>query len=417
MEGDRGRQRDTEHQSRAPHLSQEPPPEPAGCHLRHGVAATCERSGHPASPLARGHPRGTRPGRRLGLRRTRRPLAPERARDPRFARCSALLGRRACALARTREVDHYGLPRRPARLARARRAARARRDGHAHDRRFCIGCRYARALAGDRARHALSLAESHFRPAGRRDRRHGPPCPTSSRTGPPPSRPSPPPRPERTVAALAVGRRCLRWAAAVPICPRRLARRDLAAPDRVRPRPDRRVQFGPGAHHHRHRPGRRLRARRLPPHRLRRAARPPAPRRERPRDPRRGPRHDRPSRPEGELTMFGLDTWLAGFSDGTTLLVVALVAVVLGLRHATDPDHLAAVTTLIAGTEERASRAAARLGLAWGLGHATSLFAFGVPVVLFKAYLPTPVEQAAETSVGLLIVGLAIWLLVRWQRG
>ena len=62
--------------------------------------------------------------------------------------------------------------------------------------------------------------------------------------------------------------------------------------------------------------------------------------------------------------MFGLDTWLAGFSDGTTLLVVALVAVVLGLRHATDPDHLAAVTTLIAGTEERASRAAARLGLA-----------------------------------------------------
>ena len=115
--------------------------------------------------------------------------------------------------------------------------------------------------------------------------------------------------------------------------------------------------------------------------------------------------------------MFGLDTWLAGFSDGTTLLVVALVAVVLGLRHATDPDHLAAVTTLIAGTEERASRAAARLGLAWGLGHATSLFAFGVPVVLFKAYLPERVQQGAETAVGVLIAGLAVWLLVRWRRG
>jgi High-affinity nickel-transport protein len=115
--------------------------------------------------------------------------------------------------------------------------------------------------------------------------------------------------------------------------------------------------------------------------------------------------------------MFGLDNWVAGFSDGTTLLVVALVAVLLGLRHATDPDHLAAVTTLIAGTEERATKAAARLGLSWGLGHATSLFLFGVPIVLFKAYLPKPVEQAAETVVGLLIVGLAIWLLVRWRRG
>jgi ABC-type nickel/cobalt efflux system permease component RcnA len=115
--------------------------------------------------------------------------------------------------------------------------------------------------------------------------------------------------------------------------------------------------------------------------------------------------------------MFGLDSWVAGFSDGTTLLVIALVAIVLGLRHAADPDHLAAVTTLIAGAEERATRAAAQLGAAWGLGHATSLFAFGVPIVLFKAYLPERVEQGVETAVGVLIVGLAVWLLVRWRRG
>ena len=115
--------------------------------------------------------------------------------------------------------------------------------------------------------------------------------------------------------------------------------------------------------------------------------------------------------------MFGLDDWIAGFSDGTTLLVVALVALVLGLRHATDPDHLAAVTTLIAGAEERATRAAARLGAAWGLGHATSLFAFGVPIVMFNVYLPRDVQQGAEASVGLLIVALAVWLLVRWRRG
>jgi high-affinity nickel permease len=94
-----------------------------------------------------------------------------------------------------------------------------------------------------------------------------------------------------------------------------------------------------------------------------------------------------------------------------------LVAVLLGLRHATDPDHLAAVTTLIASGQERSARAARRLGLAWGLGHATTLFAFGLPIVLFEAALPDRAQQGAETFVGLMIVGLAIWLLVRWRRG
>jgi high-affinity nickel permease len=115
--------------------------------------------------------------------------------------------------------------------------------------------------------------------------------------------------------------------------------------------------------------------------------------------------------------MFGLDNWIASFSDGTTLVVVAAVALVLGLRHATDPDHLAAVSTLIAGTRERATGAAARLGLSWGLGHALSLFAFGLPIVLFKAYLPEAVQQGAELTVGVVIAALAVWLLVRWHRG
>lgn len=115
--------------------------------------------------------------------------------------------------------------------------------------------------------------------------------------------------------------------------------------------------------------------------------------------------------------MFGLDDRIASFSDGTTLLVVIAVAIVLGLRHASDPDHLAAVTTLIASGRERAARRAGMLGLAWGLGHATSLFLLGVPVVLYRAYLPAGVQHAAETLVGLIVVALAAWLLVRWRRG
>jgi len=115
--------------------------------------------------------------------------------------------------------------------------------------------------------------------------------------------------------------------------------------------------------------------------------------------------------------VFGLDERIASLSDGTTLLVVVAVAIVLGLRHASDPDHLAAVTTLIATKRDRAVRRAGALGLAWGLGHATSLFVFGLPIVLYRTYLPKSVQSGAETGVGVLIVVLAIWLLVRWRRG
>jgi ABC-type nickel/cobalt efflux system permease component RcnA len=114
--------------------------------------------------------------------------------------------------------------------------------------------------------------------------------------------------------------------------------------------------------------------------------------------------------------MFGLDGQLASLSDGATLLAVLAVSVLLGLRHATDPDHLAAVTTLLASTERRA-RDAAALGVAWGTGHALTLFTLGVPIVLYRAYLPDALERGAETAIGFLIAGLAVWLLVRWRRG
>jgi high-affinity nickel permease len=115
--------------------------------------------------------------------------------------------------------------------------------------------------------------------------------------------------------------------------------------------------------------------------------------------------------------MFGLDDRIASLSDGTSLLLVVIVAIILGLRHASDPDHLAAVTTLLASRRDGRARRAGRLGLSWGLGHASSLFALGLPIVLFKAYLPGRVQEAAETAIGFVIVALAVWLLVRWRRG
>src|SRR3954453_2184697 len=115
--------------------------------------------------------------------------------------------------------------------------------------------------------------------------------------------------------------------------------------------------------------------------------------------------------------MFGLDDKIASLGTGEAFVIVAAVAILLGLRHATDPDHLTAVTTLIAGDAAHDHRKARSLGFVWGLGHATTLFAFGVPIVLAKSYLPAPVQHAAETAVGILIVGLAVRLLIRWRHG
>jgi hypothetical protein len=113
--------------------------------------------------------------------------------------------------------------------------------------------------------------------------------------------------------------------------------------------------------------------------------------------------------------MFGLDDSIAGLSDGSSLWLVLLAAVLLGLRHATDPDHLAAVTAVVAGGRERAARAAGALGIAWGAGHAVTLFAFGLPILLLERYLPERVQQAAETVIALVIVYLAVRLLRQWR--
>src|ERR687886_1203167 len=116
--------------------------------------------------------------------------------------------------------------------------------------------------------------------------------------------------------------------------------------------------------------------------------------------------------------MSALDSWLEGLlHEPGALWVVLLVSLLLGLRHASDPDHLAAVTTLIASEEKRRIRKATSMGLLWGLGHGTTLVMIGLPLVLLGQYLPEVVRQIAETAIGVIIVLLAIRLLVRWRCG
>ena len=115
--------------------------------------------------------------------------------------------------------------------------------------------------------------------------------------------------------------------------------------------------------------------------------------------------------------MFGLDDWLAGLSESASVSIVLLVAILLGLRHATDPDHIAAMTTLMASGRERATRSAARLGAWWGIGHAITLVVFGIPILLAERFLPGRVQQGAETAIAALIVFLGLRLIVRWRHG
>ena len=110
-----------------------------------------------------------------------------------------------------------------------------------------------------------------------------------------------------------------------------------------------------------------------------------------------------------------VDEWLSGMLAGAPLLVALGIACLLGLRHASDPDHLVAVTSLAADEDDASG--AVRLGAWWGLGHALTLLALGLPLLLLESRLPAWLESGAEKAVGVVIVVLALRLLVRRLPG
>jgi high-affinity nickel permease len=111
-----------------------------------------------------------------------------------------------------------------------------------------------------------------------------------------------------------------------------------------------------------------------------------------------------------------VDAWLTGLFSGAPLLVALGIAVVLGLRHASDPDHLVAVTSLVAA-DGGDTRAATRLGIWWGIGHAGTLLLVGLPLIFFKSELPAWLESGAEKAVGIVILLLAARVIAKWVRG
>jgi hypothetical protein len=90
----------------------------------------------------------------------------------------------------------------------------------------------------------------------------------------------------------------------------------------------------------------------------------------------------------------------------TNLLAVIGVGFLLGVRHATDPDHVIAVSTIV--SRQRSIRHAGLIGALWGVGHTITIFLVGVAIILFDLTIPPRIGLAMELAVGLMLILLGV---------
>ncbi len=105
--------------------------------------------------------------------------------------------------------------------------------------------------------------------------------------------------------------------------------------------------------------------------------------------------------------LAGTFTSLAGGTDVTTPAGVLVLGLIMGLRHALEADHLAAVSTLVASGKSKLSRAPV-LGMLWGLGHTAMLLAAGMVVLLLAINIPEKMTGIMEFGVGVMLVFLGL---------
>ena len=87
-------------------------------------------------------------------------------------------------------------------------------------------------------------------------------------------------------------------------------------------------------------------------------------------------------------------------------LAIALLGLVLGMRHATDPDHVIAVTTIL--SREHRLAAATRIGVIWGLGHTITVLIVGAAIIVFKIAIPARLGLAMEFAVAVVLILLGV---------
>jgi high-affinity nickel permease len=99
---------------------------------------------------------------------------------------------------------------------------------------------------------------------------------------------------------------------------------------------------------------------------------------------------------------------LAGIKSNTVVNFISIIALgfFLGMRHATDPDHVIAVSTIV--TRQRNLARAAWIGAFWGLGHTVTIFAVGAAIILFNLVIPARLGLSMEFSVGIMLIILGV---------
>ncbi|MGH9204279.1 MAG: high-affinity nickel-transport family protein [Vicinamibacterales bacterium] len=89
-----------------------------------------------------------------------------------------------------------------------------------------------------------------------------------------------------------------------------------------------------------------------------------------------------------------------------TALSIVSLGFFLGMRHATDPDHVIAITTIV--SRERSVKRAAWSGAVWGIGHTVTIVLVGGAIILFNVAIPARLGLLMELSVGVMLVVLGV---------
>ena len=90
----------------------------------------------------------------------------------------------------------------------------------------------------------------------------------------------------------------------------------------------------------------------------------------------------------------------------TSLLTITVLGFFLGMRHAADPDHVIAVTTIV--SRHGSPLRAAVIGVLWGVGHTLTLMVLGAGIVLLGWVIPPRVGLSLELSVGVMLIVLGV---------
>ncbi len=96
------------------------------------------------------------------------------------------------------------------------------------------------------------------------------------------------------------------------------------------------------------------------------------------------------------------------------VITSSVFASLLGMRHALEPDHIAAVSTLV--SDEQSSIRAAWLGVCWGIGHTLTLLVVGLGLVLVQSEIPSGLADVFEIFVSMMLIGLGMRSVLQAAR-